>query len=235
MIICFIHKFIILHIPKTGGSTMKDYFNVLKASKNWTDNEMIITWDIDDDGLDMAHLTLEQIHMVAPNISTESLLNEYKIYAVVRNPFDRIMSCFKFFHRHRDLHEFYKITMPKDMQFIDFLKSVQQNPQQWSVHTYPITYFTTINPINPALTTSQSLEHKIINLHTENFDTDFRAFLKQYDLPLDCEKHNVNIENSDFHAKFRYEKEYTRECKELVKEMYAEDFEKYYPEWIMIN
>jgi len=98
MPICHKHKFVFIHIPKTGGTTIEKLFN-LHGYENAGDNNILntdIMW-----GQGTQHLTYTKL------VSDASRdISGYFSFAFVRNPWDRMVS--EFFWRRRDSKRLHK-------------------------------------------------------------------------------------------------------------------------------
>lgn len=216
MIVSKKYKFIILHIPKTGGSTITKYFKDLKKTNAWCNNDLKIFWGIRrDDGYDMAHIRFEDVFSFYKDPDDPKLLS-YKWYVIVRNPYDRIYSCYAYYKRTPSLHDDYKITMNTDTSFTAFIKQLYKTPEKWSVHTKPMTYF--CSKVNIA-------SHDIHIMRTETLDRDFKDFLNEYGLPAQYK--NINVGDYSFDNPFRYKYNYNSITLECVHRLYADDFDTF--------
>jgi len=208
MIISHLHRLVILHIPKTGGSTLTEYFRKLKNDQQLGDDELEITWGVrESDGLDLAHVSAQDVPERARG---------YQWIAVVRNPYDRLYSCYRYYLAYPDLHELYRICMPPDMTFDEFVREVHRSPERWSVHAQPMTRF---------CNREQVAQHRIHVMRTETLSQEFTSLLQMLGLPDAFE--NVNVACDDFDNSFKYAAKYTPETLRLVRDMYAEDFETF--------
>lgn len=87
-------KIIFIHIPKTGGSSVKKYFF----------------------GKDIIyHKTLTELHHINPNIP-----EKYQIFSVVRNPYNRVKSIYRHVTKQKNRCKPYGIN--ETISFEDFIK-----------------------------------------------------------------------------------------------------------------
>lgn len=86
MPICNKHKLCFVHIPKNAGSTIEKALDIRKEEslykETWHRNFLVCP----------QHLTISEL-------STLVNIREYKSFAIVRNPFDRIVSEFVYFYK----------------------------------------------------------------------------------------------------------------------------------------
>lgn len=106
------NKLCFIHIPKTAGTFLRDFFK--------TKLSMILEcWNCMN-GYDYAHLPMSKLHMVF----SESFLQGYKYFTVIRNPYDRFISAFFYMQR-----EGYAIVKNRNInQFIQHdLQNISMN------------------------------------------------------------------------------------------------------------
>jgi len=104
------HKFIFIHIPKTGGQSVWEFF----YGKNW-----------------------RQVNNIKPGSThhlncTKELLNEYFVWTTVRNPYSRTVSLFKWLKKYR--------RIPKKLSFNDFVNRLNLDLLNlpWSEKRHPL-------------------------------------------------------------------------------------------------
>lgn len=141
--------------------------------------------------------------------------------AAVRNPYKRILSCFlNKLHGRREISktgmeaaaEKVGFVDGEGLKFKDFLRHVaQQEPREMNGHWCP-----QVNMIIPDLINYD----KIIRL--ENFDSDFAKLMNTLNCDYEISDRIYNSTSS--HTKLH--RFYDDECIELVKAIYAEDFER---------
>lgn len=196
------HKFIFIHIPKTGGTSVETFFmpsikdrikNVYGSSPLQPDNQ--------------AHLKFYHLQIQYPHLN----FDEYFKFAVVRNPWDRVVS--NFFHTKRkqrkDLRKFLGFGMSKDFTFNEFVEKIQhlkkQHPhydEQWSF-----------------LIDKQEKFNMDYIARMENLENDFMKICKKLKI-ADSKIPHVNKAKRGSYVKY-----YNDETKQIVAEKYARDIE----------
>jgi hypothetical protein len=115
MPICFKHNLCFVHIPKTAGTTIE------KALGIDTIENLYQTKKFKEYGVPPQHLTIEEL-------SKELDLKNFKLFTIVRNPFDRLVSEFvyqKTCWRTKDYH---------DLSFSEFVNtclSLKTENRKW--------------------------------------------------------------------------------------------------------
>jgi len=134
MPICNDKKIIFVHIPKTGGSSIEQSLGMNSENNIYSLSPMKYTNIPVDRSKFMytkgalesmwyrtpQHLTITQLFKIIPDAFTD----EYKIFCVVRNPFERLVSEWAYIQNH-------PVTLPKDykkMNFEEFVYSVFKLP-----------------------------------------------------------------------------------------------------------
>jgi hypothetical protein len=85
-----IAKVLLIHIPKTGGSSIEDYF-ISMYQKRCTINTLLDrTGELNINGHSPQHFTFQEIYNKKDYLDLN--LDELKIIAAVRNPYHRIIS-----------------------------------------------------------------------------------------------------------------------------------------------
>lgn len=213
MIVDHDNQFVVIHIPKTGGSTMKDHFlNHCRFSTDTTQNKVIYT-GMRQDGFDTCHISCKEVWEY---IDTNKWphLEKYTWYVVARNPYDRAYSAYQFLKYH---HECYHVDYLNDegVTFTSFLEGLG-NGYHPTIHTYPMIHFASIKDIH-------RLSMNI--LHTESFDSDFKSFLEIYN--FEPQFVNANVFNVNFNDSFRYREHFSDTDIDLVNKIYEDDFKTF--------
>lgn len=220
MIISHKHKFVIVHVPKTGGSTVTNYFKEMKRKyKNLKDDEIHVLWGFEKNGLDKAHLTCKEMKNYIPD---DVDLRDYVVYVLVRNPYDRMYSCFLYLKKVR--------SIKPPVTFHEFLTQCYRQSRRFPIHVKPMTHFCDDHD-------TSNLNVKFIR--TESFDDDFQGLLKTYDLPMSYKNMNVSVTNvknndknrSNLHSHphsdpkyFKYRNQFDESCLDIVNDMFRDDF-----------
>ncbi|MFW6026019.1 MAG: sulfotransferase family 2 domain-containing protein [Candidatus Woesearchaeota archaeon] len=111
MLISHKHKFIFIHIPKTGGTSVRNTLNPFcNTVKDLNDSETNKT--------KTKHIKARELKKLLP----KETWNKYFKFAFVRNPWDRITSIYKFNIEHQQPG--YKDYKEKD--FASFLEMIYQ-------------------------------------------------------------------------------------------------------------
>ena len=99
------HKFIFVHIPKTGGTSIEQFFKLFKKNNLYEPKN-----NINENGVSYApqHITAKQLK--THHLSKDHF-DEYYKFAIVRNPYRRLISEYTWLRNGR----YFKITgAPKD-------------------------------------------------------------------------------------------------------------------------
>nr|WP_321226763.1 sulfotransferase family 2 domain-containing protein [uncultured Psychroserpens sp.] len=221
------NEFFWLHIKKAGGESFRKTFTppyvqtdrvknhkpfIALPKEEW--NDALNNFRIPLGEYDYKRMLFAKKFLYTP----EEFDHMFK-FVIVRNPYDRIVSCWKYFYGYYTLDKM--ITSPrnyrKKVSFQYFLESL---PRQWefkhhrslATHTVPI--WSDITDENGEL-----LVDKIIKL--ENINEGIR-FLN--------ERLNISIEEFSHINKSRssntYQKYYNKTTREIVERYYGEDIEK---------
>lgn len=111
------HRCIFIHIPKTGGmSVEKAFMNSLRLKFcNGECPPLLLTYNRNAEigPVSLAHLS--PVEYVKHSYLTQDLFNDYFKFAIVRNPYDRIVSIYKHFKYDRviSFSSFIKQEFPK--------------------------------------------------------------------------------------------------------------------------
>jgi len=90
------HKFIFIHMPKCGGSSIETSFGYnlwdkKKFPNNFCDKQLLLGRD-EHTGKYLQHLTISEVYKIHPQLK-----NDYFSFAFVRNPWDRAISDYFYF------------------------------------------------------------------------------------------------------------------------------------------
>lgn len=206
-------KVIFIHIPKAGGTSIENlicdfplYRYKLVNKYNWYGN-------IKND-----HIKYELDHSTMAYLKNNCKYfdNTYFSFSVVRNPYARLVSeyhyCkFKYSRYIKNLNNFKEFVFEIKDKFNDILKEKEKNhlyvshylPQYIFTHNYR----------------KLQIVDKVYKL--ENLKNDWIEICKK----LNIEKELIKIEKNSTDFSYNYEDYYTEELKEIVYELYKDDFE----------
>ena len=125
MIISDINKFIFLHIPKCGGTTIRESLMKFETRNNFYWNQVFLPGPSANDpklSIDKGHMTIPIFKKLFPD--DYLLTNEYTVFAFTRNPVNRLISAF--LEPRRELLENF-IDNSEDHQFRKKLQSIFNN------------------------------------------------------------------------------------------------------------
>lgn len=203
-------KMFYIHIPKTGGSSIENFF--LEKEKTFPNGD---SWFNDEDVLHQEKYLIQYVyqnqkcsyqhHTYLEIIDKVPEIDQYRIFTIVRNPYDRVVSDFHHFtkckHDDPDLLE-------KFEKFVeDFLYHEDSIPDKYDCHALPQYKF---------IEGCSEANHLTI-LKFEKLSEEFLEF---YEEPLD-----VKINVSDRHSDYRYY--YTVKIATMIEEYYEEDFKQF--------
>ena len=185
------HSFIFIHIPKTAGNSIHD------TLRDYIDDEIIIKNENQDGverfgikntrypGLEKHSRLIEYCNFLGTQICN------YKIYTILRNPFDKLISYYFWKLRSEDKEVIWNVSR--------FIELVEEMPT--------IEYFLRYD-LNFAC-----LNHKINYMKYENLNEDFESFCIETGLPkLNLSHRNKSYNRSD------YRQYYDNDLIKLVKD-----------------
>lgn len=188
-----------VHIPKCAGSSIAKTFNIKPSDSHKKDLDVL--YGIDDDGLVLQSMPLDYYS----NYLSDEYIQKCFKFTVVRNPYSRAVSDFKWSQRGcRDLYG-----------FLSFLKSRRVVSSYEDMLKY--NKFHT----NHMLTQSSYIRSDKFNidkvLKIENLDQDFKDAFPDETL---CHINQTRpMDYRDFYKDTR--------CIDLVRELFGEDFERF--------
>jgi len=101
MIVNHTYRYIFIHIPRTSGSTVTEYLDC--ATCSWQDIQIGVTEfgeAVQEHYLRKYHLRKHIPAFHLRSIVGEDIWREYFTFAVVRNPYDRFISCYNYLITH---------------------------------------------------------------------------------------------------------------------------------------
>ena len=190
-----------IHITKNAGTTIEN-----------NEKEKGILWGrFNDEYCKNINITKnigDVWHNYFPNLD-KSIRSNYDWFLVVRNPYDRILSEFKWYSN-RDQYKNNSFTINMFNEFIQN-KIKEANDTNTNIGKYGGHF----SPQYKYLTN----DDKIHILKFENLNQEFNDLMKQYNINLKLdEKHNVS------NHKFTIN-DFNESTKKLIQEVYKKDFE----------
>ena len=222
MPICKKRKIIFVHIPKTAGKSLIDYFRFKKDNQHFYGTSNIVKANISKyhkqtfggyklSGMEYSHYTLK---FLSQHIN---LKNYIFSFAFVRNPFDKLVS--EFFWRIRVKHSFepfFKLELKKENfeRFVHHLAEVKLSYKKknvlWESHFYPQTNFVYLNG---------KLGVNFLG-RFENLEED----IKKLNFLLLKNKKFINNNKSEHEP---YKNYYNNTTRKIVEEVYKKDLDNF--------
>lgn len=110
-IVSRLNNYIFFHIPKCGGTSMSNILPNKEIVKN----------------IENTHFTYSETKYVFDVNGQTDIFNKANKFALVRNPFDRVFSLFKYIKKHSDHHLHKRFINYDFTQFCYFLRNVGDN------------------------------------------------------------------------------------------------------------
>ena len=183
--ISFKYKFIFIHVPKTGGRS------VVKLLENIHEK---------NESLQFHHNNLTFIKTGYPlHKDIRKNINDYDVFSVVRNPYERMISYF--FHlklrlKNDDFKSFDK------KEFISFLLNSYGTNMNYPSQ---LSYF----------------NNETVNIiRFENFEKELRQVLDKYTIKCSIPKINTTVHE-------HYSKYYDNETRAIIENLYKDDLEQF--------
>ena len=206
-----------IHVPKTGGTSLR---SLIKDNFSWT------PWFKIPDVL--AAVRPEQVFAIttAPRhepvslLETKNDLSNFFVFGIVRSPYTRAYSLYKHLARFRGSIAPQGLTRIVFTNFVDFLTHVKAN-----VDVYDEKHFMRPRPYFEDYVTYTQTFFLTNSEGVITADKIYR-FENLAELEADFELSLPN-ENKGGYTSEDYYEDYTPEAIELVKEIYAKDFENF--------
>ena len=188
------HKFILILPPKTASTslvtTLKDFIYITGIK----DQPEKFTFDFYEGG--------ETARKHARLCSyDEKYVKEYKLYGVIRNPWDRVVSWFNY--RNKRAEENNELGIYTLEEYLDNLSPVHRLLYS---EFFDVDYET---------------KYDFKTIRFENLNSDFEKFCADVNLP------NLKLEHVNASTHKHYTEYYDDKTRKIVAEIYAEDIEKY--------
>lgn len=187
------HKFIFIHIPKTGGTSIENAFKKrIKSNRK--------------------HLTVSDYEN-----ELESDIEKYFIFSVIRNPWDKLISYWKYRQGERHAPIDGKITRFDD--WLKFISSLNLDDLRGKTQKSNIPDFRM--GLDLQFNSLINKQNKInVNLvRFENLQNDFNTICDK----IGIKRHHLPHINKSRHK--HYTEYYNEETKQIVAETYAKDIE----------
>lgn len=192
-------KILFVHIPKCGGTSIENFFNMKSLESMYSKKDVI-----NENGVDFSlqHLTpkLLRKHPVSKNV-----YNEYTTFTVIRNPYERVLSEYFWLHKLRKID----ISICSQSHFLDwfndFFKVIDKD-HKLSQCNYVFDEDGT-----------QAVDHI---LRLENINNDLKFLLKNLDNPPPFS----NLPKCN--RSKRIDNILSDSAKKAIADLYKEDFER---------
>ena len=205
----FCEKFNILfiHIPKTGGTSIENYFGEFDAVNDWGKNKCLKS---------DKHLTLQEYYDY--KILPYDVLDNAKKFTVVRNPLDKLWSNYLYEWRNFIDWNFY-------LQKVRVRDFSDNNYCYRYIQGHTLTMHT--DGYRHIIPQHMFVDDSVEILHTETLDTDFNNFLLNNNLPIkELTRENVTIPLKDFEME-RWSHNTDLKLINDIVEIYKDDFIKF--------
>jgi hypothetical protein len=227
----FHNKLLFIHIPKTGGTSIKAAFGEFGPGHTVVNHaRRLATWAATNlnrqrimvlNGhvslpLSSQHLTLNEIISLGL-LSLDEIYNELTCFTVIRNPYSRVVSQW----RHNRIRSYPDIN--------NFIKEWLFNPrlkksQDEMAHSRPQSAYLRLDPF---YISSYNAPPNIYKLRFENLEADHLNFVKAHAEDCNLLPHR----NKSQGPKLEYRNLLDSESRSLIERYYLDDLEEFGYEW----
>lgn len=204
------HKTVFMHVPKSAGTSISEWLGIGESESNY-----YIKRYIKGNNCALQHIPYEKMK----SCITPQIFNSYYKFAIVRNPWDRMLSTYKWRNGngpYKNFNEFVKFVYNLHLKYsLEKLEDYEFFSKYFCAHFYPQYIY-----VPPSYVNSPSDQI----LQDQNFD-----ILKFETLNVDIQKvkNKININNKLPHSNksihSNYAQYYDEETKLMVSEMYSKD------------
>lgn len=201
------HKCIFIHISKCAGSSIEAAFGIDLTNISESNNENLFGWN-SSSNMFLQHATPQQL--IDNAFLNEDVWNSYFKFIIVRNPWDRSLSDYKWFMKEINKRDSFYNFLNKKGKFHKQLTD-RTSIKYRGDHLYKqIEYFFLNN---------KPIEYNRV-LRFENLDKELLLLEKDLNLEKGFfnKKYNVNNEEKKHYSKF-----YNTRRKQMVDKFYEED------------
>jgi hypothetical protein len=187
------HKFIFIHIPKTGGTSIENAFKKrIKGNRK--------------------HLTMSDYEN-----ELESDIEKYFIFSVIRNPWDRLVSYWKY--RQGKIHAPIDGKMNIFNDWLKFISSLNLDDLRGKTEKSNIPDFRMglDSQFNSLINKQNKINVNLVRF--ENLQNDFNTICDK----IGIKRHHLPHKNKSRHK--HYTEYYNEETKQIVAEKYEKDIE----------
>jgi len=190
------HKFIFIHIPKCGGTSVEWVF------KAWENSQSFFV------GSGKQHWFLEQIITAKPECK------DYTSFTFIRNPFSRIVSEYKYAKKESQINcDHIKSNSGLNLSFKEFCKDLEHNLKHYCYE------FHDKSLCDYVLNADGSERVNYIG-RLENFQKDFDIICDKIGIPQKQLPHAFKSDDKKCYTEY-----YDDETREIVGQKYAKDIE----------